>query len=250
MSAMDFILSDFIFNVTLDLSGVLDTSTPSIADASSNATLQIRLSDVSGVFMFRTDATDLTDLPASDILYATDATKWLSTMNAADALTMTNPVITSDVNGTIPDAKMGVKHDFVRYLAFSLFNTALATDLFNNETDLVTSVRTAFTSVNTQIIDKITAANAKTNADTGISNVCRELMLQIAKTRPERFANLVIGTGEAVPVPLMLGDSIRFNVNVSPATGQANLTGVTAFGARSYGIKLLIVSSVNNPASA
>jgi hypothetical protein len=41
-------------------------------------------------------------------------------------------------------SKMLVKHDFLRYLALKLFNTAQGVDLFNNESALISNLNTVY----------------------------------------------------------------------------------------------------------
>jgi len=179
-------------------------------------------------------------------------------MNDASSL---NPIATADGGSPFAANKMMVAHDFVRYLSLRLFNTPYATDLFNNEDVLLTDIRYLCDSSSGHVWNTITNsvtsvgiagtnANIHTdgsgnkymnNTDTTNDNLCRELLLQLFGSAPDRF-DMVSGNLAPQALPFVAGDSISFKLTVSPAAGQNNLTGVSAIESRSYEIRLIFVS--------
>lgn len=79
-------------------------------------------------------------------------------------------------------------------------------------------------------------------------NLSRELFRQVLNQGSSRFndvtfANIdVNGTqiSHTAPIPFEADDSISYKFNVEPAAGQNGLTGTTAFGGRTYKIKLIL----------
>jgi len=147
---------------------------------------------------------------------------------------------------------MRVYDDFVRYLALRLFNTAYGADLFNNQTAMTTNIYNLCATVASTIVTHLvnidtthatyTDSNSLhylTNDASGTNNITRELVSQIAKLHPERFATIDATEGRQ-NVPLITGDSLNFNIIINPATNQHLLTSVAAIPAHSYRIKLVI----------
>jgi hypothetical protein len=81
-----------------------------------------------------------------------------------------------------------------------------------------------------------------TNANTSAENICRVLMQQMTGSAIERFATLeALDANDRRSLPFQAEDSISFKVTINPADGQEELTGVSAFGGRSYEIRLVLV---------
>jgi hypothetical protein len=82
-----------------------------------------------------------------------------------------------------------------------------------------------------------------TNALTGNTNICRELMRQIANGAASRFAGTVASTLHQ-SVPLVNGDTLNFKVTVAAAANQNDLTSRTGpFDARVYKIQLILTGT-------
>ena len=58
-------------------------------------------------------------------------------------------------------------------------------------------------------------------------------------------AGTIDASNEIQAMPLVDGDTISFKVTLKAATGQHNLTGVSAIGDRTYKIKLVLGSGTN-----
>lgn len=260
-------------NYTLDICGSLLAAAPeAMTDVSAVATYNIKRSVLRSVFQFHSDSADVNDVDASDTKYYVFMNNWPldASLNPAHASMTTTPMLPTA--GDVLANKNLVKHDFVRYMAYKLFNTVYGVDLFANEdavlNDISSKGRTAKDSIRT-VLDNVcttstvTGENAlttdasgnkyTTNAASTNTNVCRELIRQIGSSDPSRF-NYGVSDASGVDlssniyraVPFLDGDSINFKLTVTPSALQHNLTGrATAFEARVYKIRLLVSDTVN-----
>jgi len=157
---------------------------------------------------------------------------------------------------------MLIKHDFIRYLAKNLFGTAMATDLFSNLSDMITSLDSIgggvfqndisgvlweFSTVNPNptlsagyVHDDNLNMYYTTDIMTTNNNIGRELLQQLLYFNPGRFANLRPDRNNLISLPIWNGDSINFNYIVNPAPDQNELTGVPPFPGRPYRIKIIV----------
>ena len=271
MSSHDFVLSALSTSVTMSTQAVMDAGEVStILDSSAVAVFNINLDSVKDVFKFSSTAYDISDnLPSGEMHYFVHADQWPVNViiNPSDSMMdkagSVNPIL------TVPLAtEMLVKHDFIRYLALKLFNTAMGTDLFSNEGALLGDLNAKglvawtdisenlwkYSSTNTTsgeidnmgiLIDPSSNELCTTDHFSGNTNLCRELYQQLIFTSSgrSRFQNVVLDGNNQAPIPFIAGDSISFLYTIHPAAGQNAVTGVSAFGGRSYKIKLQIVSS-------
>jgi hypothetical protein len=258
--AINFTLSALNQEFTLGVSGELAGAAAPALDVSAIAVYNVRLSDMLNTFKFQSDAFDVNDLATSDIQYYVDTSAWPTNLKlnpahaslTAVATYNTTPgaILTTDAD--VVDTKNLVKHDFVRYLAFKLFNTAYGVDLFSNEeallADLVSKGATAATNIKTAL-DSVNMTNAlfgtasnkySTDASDNTSNFTRELMRQIAHYAPQRFAG-ISNVSTVQSVPLQENDTLNFKVTINPASGQHILTSrPDPFAYRTYQIKLIL----------
>ena len=254
-ATINFTLSGLNANLTMDLSGTLAGEAPAVLDVSATAIYYVKTSDMLKVFKFQTDSFDVNDLSASDIKYYVfrDASAWPANLkiNPAHAAMSSGAKLSAGVDAS----KNLLKHDFVRYLAESLFNTVHGVDLFSNEDALLedlalngqgarADIELALDNVNV-VKSSLGSADASgyyytTNALTGNTNICRELMRQIANGAPSRFAGTVASTLHQ-SVPLVNGDTLNFKVTVAPAHLQHDLTNRPGpFDNRVYKIQLIL----------
>lgn len=265
MSSISFVLNTFSHSYTMSTLGTLDQGDIlAVGDVSAIAVYYISQTDINKVFRFESDSWDMTDISSADIRYFTYMTQWPTDLkiNPANAMLDKNTAQGAMLQVGIAN-KMLVKHDFVRYLSKSLFNTAQGADLFNNEQALIGNLNDVgsqsfsdisatlwtYSTGNTSIADNVNtvvdlSSNAlcTTNNFIGQNNVARELFQQVLGNSPGRFNTVVQdGNGQAA-IPILDGDTISYKFTVSPAPGQNALTGVAAFGPRVYQIKLLVVA--------
>ena len=259
MPAIDFVLTGLDSTLSMDLSGALAGVAYAALDVSATAVFYVKTSDMVKVFKFQTDSFDVNNVDSADIKYFVhrDTASWPAdlSLNPAHAAMIANAELTTGVDAD----KNLLKHDFVRYLSLCLFNTVHAVDLFSNESELLQNIvekgvlarkamEGALDAVNTSSVaagmygPDGSGNKYTTNALTGNTNICRELMLQIANHAAPRFhatANSQYEQG----VPLLDGDSFNFKVTVHGATNQYQLTDrPTAFDARVYGIKIVLAA--------
>ena len=257
---VNFTLSGLNSTLSMDLSGTLAGEAPAALDVSATAIYYVKTSDMLKVFKFQTDSFDVNDISASDIKYYVfrDSSSWPTALkiNPAHAAMSANAMLTIGVDAS----KNLVKHDFVRYLAQCLFNTIHGVDLFSNEDALLenialkgldarTAIELALDNVNTTktvasgaLTSAVDASGYRytTNALTGNTNICRELMRQVASQAASRFASTVASPLHQ-SVPLATDDTLNFKVTVNAAANQHHLTDRNdAIVPRVYKIQLIL----------
>lgn len=241
MSAIHFVLDAFASSSTMDLSASLDMgAAPSaIDDVSATAVYYIPTETLKSVFRFSSNSWDVNDVSADDIHYFTFMENWPDSLQINPVHGMMDkpdsefPILEFGLSAE----KMLVKHDFVRYLALSLFKTAAGVDLFNNEVALLNELkRLGDASFDTDISGMMWAKNAyadvadvdtsgsyeanngsntKFFVDVSVNRVCttdeftseqnlpRELFRQILNQAPARFNDISFNAmdvdGSSVP---------------------------------------------------
>jgi uncharacterized protein YjbI with pentapeptide repeats len=240
-----------------------------VADTTdATAVFYVRLSDMTNIFKYQTDAIDINDVSATDLKYYVFHRNWPTELKINPSHAMLNKTESTGMLGSadlfIPE-KLLVKHDFMRYLALRLFNTIHGVDLFVNETDLQenatyygesirNNIHQIMSGISTTSSDESMAYDASgnkylTNSTSGNTNLCRELMRQIAAAVASRFYNNGADDTGLKTVPLRVDDTITFKVTIQAAAVQNMLTGVSEIPSRSYTIKLVMKSSVTNVSS-
>lgn len=287
---LHFVLEAFESNVTLDLCGNLYGEAPPVLDTSAVAVIYVSTQAMKDTFKFMTDATDVINLAESDIRYYVDSAAWPSIADLHPANGMLDktedgaarPIASADGVSNYADNKMMVAHDFTRYLAKELFNTHLGVDLFDNEMELLQSIRRAcddsaaghtyFDILNVLKNVDLTGSGSAAHADlvtdadgnymtnstasnslSNKANVCRVLFNQMMDVSGvHRFADILTGittqadgtTSAPQSLPFLENDTISFKLIINPAEGQNDLTLVEPFGARSYEIRLVLKDDI------
>jgi uncharacterized protein YjbI with pentapeptide repeats len=255
------------FNLTTLAS--LDTLNAIADTTDATAVFYVRLSDMTDVFKYQSDAVDVNDISSTDLKYYVFHRKWPAELKINPSHAMLNKADSTGMLGSAdvfaPD-KAFVKHDFVRYLSLKLFNTIHGVDLFVNETDLHENatyygesirhnIHEIMSGISTTSGNESMAYDASgnkylTNSASGNTNLCRELMRQIAGSVASRFYNNGADNAGMKTVPLREEDTITFKVTIQAAATQNVLTGVTEIPSRSYTIKLVLKSSVTSVTNA
>jgi hypothetical protein len=245
---------------SLDISGALAGEAPATIDASCVAIFNVKTTDMKAVFKYEADSFDVNDTDASDIKYYVYMNAWPETLklNPVHAHTLTATPMLETAGEVVAERNL-VKHDFVRYLAKSLFNTPHGVDLFSNEdallTDLVQKGAAARLAIDASLnaVNQATAAvgtaphKYSTNATATAANFSRVLLRQVAQAAPARFHGTADISG-VHSIPFVDGDSINFKVAIAPAALQHNLTTQAGpFDTRVYKIQLNLVADADSP---
>lgn len=261
MSSVHFVLTTLESSVQMGLEAAVTTSNIDALDVSATAVFQVTVDNMKQLFKYQTDSNDVTDLNSTDIKYFVDSSAWPQ-LNPANAMLnapeSSNPIASAGINAN----KQLVAHDFVRYLALKLFNTHRGVDLFNNEVALLQNIRSicddsaaghTLHDLNTKVqkvglngnhadIEGPAGGKYMTNANQTAENICRVMMQQMTGSAIERFSTLeTADANDRRSLPFQADDSISFKVTINPADGQEELTDVSAFGGRSYEIRLVLV---------
>jgi hypothetical protein len=270
---LNFTILDFDQHMFLDLSGVIYKSAydPSFAAYDAISEVDVSLATFREIFAIESDSDSLMDLSYNTVL---DNVHFLVYHDKIDDFIPHIGSKSEVVAGTVQEKNsLGVsvnqhtKSDFVRYLAYLLFNTPYASELFINEQELVESTSRALdlawdeckaklryvatdasfnhnmnhdTSGNYWYLDDSVLSDASGN---GISNICGELYKQIVSNDPQRFnetntlevANDNVNRlgGKQYYLPFILNDiiTIRITLNAAPTQDLFNLTVAERSGA-------------------
>ena len=262
---IDFTLVGLNQTFSLSTLATLDASSISLESTDATAVFYVRLSDMTNLFQYQTDSFDVNNVDASDIKYymfqrSTPTEFRINPSHAMMNKTESAGMLGSGVQDIGADKSL-VKHDFIRYIALRLFNTHYAVDLFQNEQELHENltylgetirhnIDTIVSGISTTSASETMAYDASgnkylTNDVSGNTNLCRELMRQIAASEPSRFYNHGGNTAGLRNMPLQENDSINFKLTITAAAGQNVLTGVSVIPSRSYMIKMVLKNTVN-----
>ena len=261
-------------NQTFSLSTLasLDASSIAVDTTDATAVFYIRLSDMTNLFQYQTDAFDVNNLDASDVKYYVFHRTMPAHLHINPSHAMMNKTESAGMLGTgiqeIGADKSLVKHDFIRYIALRLFNTYHGVDLFQNEQELHENIAylgetvqhnidTILSGISTTSASQDMAYDASgnkylTNDASGNTNLCRELMRQLAAAEPSRFYNNGADTSTSGirNMPLREDDSINFKLTITAAEGQNIVTGVNVIPSRTYLIKMILKNTVNASTNA
>ena len=262
---IDFTLVGLNQTFSLSTLATLDASSISLESTDATAVFYVRLSDMTNLFQYQTDSFDVNNVDASDIKYYVFRRSTPTEFRINPSHAMMNKTESAGMLGSgvqeITANKSLVKHDFIRYIALRLFNTYHGVDLFQNEQELHENltylgetvqhnVDNIIAGVSTTSASETMAYDASgnkylTNDVSGNTNLCRELMRQIAASEPSRFYNHGGNTAGLRNMPLQENDSINFKLTITAAAGQNVLTGVSVIPSRSYMIKMVLKNTVN-----
>jgi hypothetical protein len=225
-------MSNVQFNLSLaveadqTIAGLLSGADLAALAADSAMEISVTADDLSGVFKFQTDSTDLTDASADDIQYACDSGEWPD-------LTFGESSVTGDKVGSVASAV--VKEDMLRHVAKNIFGTHFGVDLLSNEEAIQTDINNLDADLKTAIEGALdatggTTLSPKTRADS-TNNYAKEVLDQLinqivsndnddARIRStEMLANANGGFHNFV---FKSGDSLTFKVTYNPEEGDAN----------------------------
>jgi uncharacterized protein YjbI with pentapeptide repeats len=258
-------------NQTFSLStlATLDASSIAVETTDATAVFYVRLTDMLDLFKYQADSFDINDVSSSDIKYYVFHRNLPTELKLNPSHAMMNKTESSGMLGYgegYADNKSLVKHDFTRYIALRLFNTIHGVDLFSNETDLQenltylgetvrNNIDTIFYGISTTSSSETMSYDVSgnkylTNDNSGNTNLCRELMRQIAANDAARFYNNGENTAGIKSVPLRENDNILFKLTITSASGQNILTGVSEIPSRTYTIKLVLKNTVTSSTNA
>jgi hypothetical protein len=259
---INFTLSGLDQITLMSICGRLDASAVYLDATDATAVFYVKLSDMREIFKYQSDSFDTNDISASDIKYYVFNRNWPTALKINPAHAMLDKTESSGMLGNTTlfnSANSMAKHDFVRYLAKKLFSTIFAVSLFNNTTALLeneteggeeirSNMNSILSSISTTSGDETMAYDASgnkylTNDTTSNTNICRELIRQIAVTEASRFSS-VTDTTLPQSVPFIENDTINFRVSFHSTATQHLLTDVTNISARSYMIKLIMKESI------
>ena len=260
-SYMNFALPGLDSTFQLSTRGTIDSSVIPVAATDATAVFYVKLSDMSAVFKFQTDDSDMNDVSANDVRYYVFKKDWPIKLKINPAHAMLDKIESGGRLGTISYSaeKSLVKHDFVRYLALKLFNTIYGVDLFNNEAELIENIvyngevtrcgieavlETISTTSSSPTMSIDSSGNKYlTNSDSSNINITRELLRQIAGSSQVSRLSQLQGDG-IQSIPFVENDTLNIKLTVAAALNQHTLTNVEEIPARTYILKLVMKNDI------
>jgi hypothetical protein len=273
MSTAHCVLLAFDASCNLDACGNL-IGGKSINASSHDATaiFYVTKTDIQSMFKYFTNDADLHS-DSSTIQYYTYATASDNSSNSMynlqnvangmmyDVSYSSTTISNFDSHGrSFADDKSLLKHDYVRYLAKSIFNTEYGTDFFSNQSEILDSIDRACNtnawSVYNSVIQNVCTTNTglyyDASADahyttddlSGNSNLCRELFLQLMNADPFRFFDASAGVHG---LPFNNGDTISLSLSLHAAADQEYIVSPPCVPVpkRTYEIKLIVGDTPN-----
>lgn len=244
MGTVNFVLDDFNNSLTA-VTATLESNEFTLGDHDATAILDVSISDISGVFKFISDSKELSDASETDLKYFVEADR-LKSLNLGNVFTLYD-VSENSMKETADDQTIPL--DFIRYLAFQLFNSVEAVDLFDNEDAFKNHLEneetdTTVPNINDVINDSGTDAAPLNNDSEG--NLTKKMLDQVVNFQKGRLQSLSpeeVGDKYHFTVPIEVGDALVFLLTVKPATDQETVTGKTdPIAKRVYRMKINVVA--------
>jgi len=234
---------------------------------------QLSVANAKDMFRFQSDAVDIDDVIANDLRYKlvyTEATKDNGVPNAEwvlDPFIQRTDCIESDNNdpvytaGTQGATNKNIASDYLRYLAYKLFNTHLGVDLFNNEEEFALDMNNQARIALDNLLSSISEYNEggwvdASDATVGFANQFSNaphptyvIVQHLLNNNPARFHdmsnNFISGNENDTEfyVPFIAGDFIQFQLTVNADANQTNVVddAITAIPTRTYKIKIELI---------
>lgn len=268
---VELILNELNTEITVD-KALIDGKEVLLDGIDACAVYELSVGLFKSMFLFQTDSTYNENQKIKYYTFVNPEFNYLLSMSKLDKPESFGEIAKLDTNTMI------ISCDYIRYLALRLFGTHLGVDLFINEEELDTDLKTKLNgcmannyticqninaidgtdgSLNTDTIEtyeydyrisRYTKCYTKYFLDNNIKNknLCRELMLQMLFSNPQRFQNIQNTPGKQ-PLPFIAGDSINFKIGINAAKNQHLLTGVVNIPKRTYQIKLILIDTIYPP---
>ena len=184
--------------------------------------LDISINDISGVFQFYTDISNVNyiDINTSNILYKCISNNWHN-------INFSNAIVT--VNKYGPYSNNQMYNDIVRYIATQLLYSYKAVDFFTNESNLSNEIKNSENLLNNSIRNTFNNANNLDNNNHTSNNLSRQLFKTILVNDSDRLNQILLqqynnNEYKFQNIPLIIGDIISFKLNfIFPNCSSLNL---------------------------
>ena len=134
MTSVNLLLDYLDVSVELDVSGIISTQPADISiEHDAVAEIDVDTNVIRGLFQFGFDGFDDTDTKNPTRFYVVNQNIPDLLNVGSDSYMTENAIGVSDIIGNnYTTTYQSIKYDFIRYLAYKLFNTHFAVDLFIN----------------------------------------------------------------------------------------------------------------------
>jgi len=241
-SNITFILNDFVFDTSFILPAEVDVGESGVLAGDVLMNASINIEDISGIFKFQTDSSDITDVATDDILYSQTLDE---PFNGIFATSVVNSITNGNGSG-ITDG-LPLSKEYIEFIAENVFNVRAAVDLFSNEADLNDGIKNGVKTDIETFLDSNTK-DSYDNAEDGVVEISRKLLETILRLDGNRVKDNITQTVEFQNIPLKVDDIIVVKVHINDSNTHANEinnkwdAGASGSGSvRSYIIKIKIV---------
>lgn len=226
-----------------------------------NASFDVSLNVIKNLFLYQSDAIDINDLVNEDVKYKLNFGASGTEASNFDNFIQNTNCVGSDVNdavylnNTANALKQTVSDDYLRFLAFRLFRTAMGVDLFSNEEDVKNNLNADAKQL---LIDRMTAISELNEGGFLDATACENIVMdsaigqhptyaifnQLMVNTPERFNEMAdnlwnVETASFTDaslsdvelpvymVPVRTGDKIMFELRILAHPDQADVVTTT-----------------------
>ena len=273
----NFYIAGFDKDIQMTISGSIELGPDTLdrQDVSATAYVYLDTARLAHTFHFTTDATDVNgDNEVTDVQFDISTGSFTGLFNSAENSLLGNSQVAYDntslanvpkipttftrdnANTEFSKGTRAIKYDVVRDLAFQLFNTHHAADLFQNEVALrndIHDIINALVSTNkTEGITKVVEdCSRATYEGTNTANIGSDILRQMIKSANTSLALVQDPSGcttgllsgadmsNLYKMPFQDGDVVQFILNVAGAPDQKRLVGGTGTTHRRYDIRLI-----------
>jgi len=179
--------------------------------ASALIDIDVSLNDISGIFQFYTDISNVNnlDIDNSTILYRCISGNWV------DISCSYNKV---SINKIGPYLNNEGHNDIIRHLSQKIFGSYVGVDIFTNNSVMKNELKTLDTTINTIIKNKFQSADNLDNTTQTNQNLSRELLKILLEYNNSRIQTILTdqynnNDTSMKNIPIKIDDNISFKVN-------------------------------------
>lgn len=179
--------------------------------ASALIDIDVSLNDISGIFQFYTDISNVNNLNIdnSDISFNCHSGNWVDISYSYNKVT---------INKIGPYLNNEGHNDIIRHLSQKIFGSYVGVDIFTNNSVMKNELKELDNTINTMIKNKLQSSDNLDNTTQTSQNLSRELLKILLEHDNSRIQTILTNQFNdndttMKNIPLEVGDNISFKVN-------------------------------------
>ena len=184
---------------------------PITITASALIDIDVSLNDISGIFQFYTDISNVNNLNIdnSDISFNCNSGNWVDISYSYNKVT---------INKIGPYLNNEGHNDIIRHLSQKIFGSYVGVDIFTNNSVMKNELKELDNTINTMIKNKLQSSDNLDNTTQTSQNLSRELLKILLEHDNSRIQTILTNQFNdndttMKNIPLEVGDNISFKVN-------------------------------------